>query len=172
MKLHSVFDSRCSILDLTSSTFCKSSAILLKLSNYWLLIDLWVFVDARQPGEENAFAGMVAKATKLLGNSSYGLQFMDRLKLTWRHPDDLSLYVLICPIYESHRNFSLQVHFFFGYHSRYEILINSSPSINNRLNISSMEYNFTRTKNFRRSSFYFFLVPRLISSSVRLSLAF
>ena len=74
----------------------------MKLSNYWLLIDLWVFVDARQPAEENALSDMVAKTTRLLGKNSYGFQLMGRLKLTWRLQDVLSLDVLICPIFENH----------------------------------------------------------------------
>ena len=39
-------------------------------------------VDARQAGDENPLSGVVAETMKLLGNSSYGYQIMDRSKHT------------------------------------------------------------------------------------------
>ena len=39
-------------------------------------------VDARQAGDENPLSGVVAETVKLLGNSSYGYQIMDRSKHT------------------------------------------------------------------------------------------
>ena len=39
-------------------------------------------VDTRQKGDENPHSGVVAETTKLLGNSSYGYQIMDRSRLT------------------------------------------------------------------------------------------
>ena len=35
-------------------------------------------VDARREGDENSLSGVVAETMKLLGNSSYGYQIMDR----------------------------------------------------------------------------------------------
>ena len=37
-------------------------------------------VDARREGDENPHSGVVAETMKLLGNSSYGYQNMDRTK--------------------------------------------------------------------------------------------
>ena len=39
-------------------------------------------VDARRAGDENPLSGVVAETIKLLGNSSYGYQIMDRSKHT------------------------------------------------------------------------------------------
>ena len=39
-------------------------------------------VDARREGDENPLSGVVAETMKLLGNSSYGYQIMDRSKHT------------------------------------------------------------------------------------------
>ena len=39
-------------------------------------------VDARREGDENPLSGVVAEMMKLLGNSSYGYQIMDRSKHT------------------------------------------------------------------------------------------
>ena len=39
-------------------------------------------VDARRAGDENPLSGVVAETMKLLGNSSYGYQIMDRSKHT------------------------------------------------------------------------------------------
>ena len=39
-------------------------------------------VDARQEGDENPLSGVVAETIKLLGNSLYGYQIMDRLRHT------------------------------------------------------------------------------------------
>ena len=39
-------------------------------------------VDARRAGDENSLSGVVAETMKLLGNSSYGYQIMDRSKHT------------------------------------------------------------------------------------------
>ena len=39
-------------------------------------------VDARRAGDENPLSGIVAETMKLLGNSSYGYQIMDRSKHT------------------------------------------------------------------------------------------
>ena len=41
-------------------------------------------VDARRAGDENPLSGVVAETMKLLGNSSYGYQIMDRLKYTMK----------------------------------------------------------------------------------------
>ena len=39
-------------------------------------------VDARREGDENPLSGVVAETMKLLGNSSYGYQIMDRSRHT------------------------------------------------------------------------------------------
>ena len=39
-------------------------------------------VDARREGDENPLSGVVAETMKLLGNSSYGYQIMDRSRQT------------------------------------------------------------------------------------------
>ena len=39
-------------------------------------------VDARREGDENSLSGVVAETMKLLGNSSYGYQIMDRSRHT------------------------------------------------------------------------------------------
>ena len=39
-------------------------------------------IDARREGDENALSGVVAETMKLLGNSSYGYQIMDRSRHT------------------------------------------------------------------------------------------
>ena len=39
-------------------------------------------VDARRDGDENPLSGVAAKTLKLLGNSSFGYQIMDRSKHT------------------------------------------------------------------------------------------
>ena len=39
-------------------------------------------VDARREGDENPLSGFVAEKMKLLGNSSYGYQIMDRSRHT------------------------------------------------------------------------------------------
>ena len=39
-------------------------------------------VDARREGDENPLTGVVAETMKLLGNSSYGYQIMDRSRHT------------------------------------------------------------------------------------------
>ena len=39
-------------------------------------------VDARRDGDENPLSGVVAETMKLLGNSSYGYQIMDRSRHT------------------------------------------------------------------------------------------
>ena len=39
-------------------------------------------VDARREGDENPLPGVVAETIKLLGNSSYGYQIMDRSRHT------------------------------------------------------------------------------------------
>ena len=39
-------------------------------------------VDARREGDENPHSGLVAETMKLLGNSSYGYQIIDRSRYT------------------------------------------------------------------------------------------
>ena len=39
-------------------------------------------VDARREGDENPLSGVVEETMKLLGNSSYGYQIMDRSRHT------------------------------------------------------------------------------------------
>ena len=79
---------------LMSSFKIENGTILTPLLNFYLILGLQYkprkcfnnfvqFVDnARREGDENAHPGDVAETMKLLGNSSYGYQMMERFRHT------------------------------------------------------------------------------------------